>query len=324
MSLLPWVGVFILSLITLLKSAEWFTDTAEKVGLHFKLSPFIIGVTIVAMGTSLPEIATSIIAVLNGHSEIVIGNVVGSNIANILFVLSITAIIAGPLVINKNIIRVDLPILLGSSVLLYITTLNGHFNYLDGIISIVVLITYLAYNATSEHKVEKKELRELSLKKTKEKKRLKKDHLALKYPLYLAASGAVLYLSANYTIESVIKISEFLKIGTELIAISAIAIGTSLPELAVSLAAAKKGKVDIAIGNITGSNIFNALGVMGVSSIFGPLEIPNNFVQITIPILLTITILYIFVTIEKHISKWEGITLLLIYVAFMGKTFGLI
>ncbi len=324
MELLSWIGIFVLSLLALLKSADWFTQTAEKIGLHFKLSPFIIGVTIVALGTSLPEIATSVISVIGGHSEIVIGNVVGSNIANTLLVLGFTSVIGGCLVVNKNIIKVDLPILLGATAMLYITTLDGNFTYIDGILSLLALATYLVYNATSEHRVEEKEMREISKKKVKEIKESKKDHLHIKYPFILIGSGILLYFSANYTIESVVKIAEFLKIGTDLIAISAIAIGTSLPELAVSATAAKNGKSDIAIGNITGSNIFNALGVMGISSIFGDLHIPSNFITTTIPILVVVTILYTFVTMEKHISKWEGITLLLLYTAFMGKTFGLI
>lgn len=324
MELLPWIGIFIISLIALLRSAEWFTQTAEKIGLHFKLSPFIIGVTIVALGTSLPEIATSVISVLNGHSSIVIGNVVGSNIANILLVLGFTALIGGPLTVNKDMIKVDLPILLGSTVMLYITTLDGNFTYLDGSISFCALITYLVYNASSGHKVEKNVIKEIQKKKAIENKLQKEDHLQIKYPIILIVSSALLYFSADYTIQSVIKISEYLNIGTDLIAISAIALGTSLPELAVSVSAARKGKTDIAIGNITGSNIFNALGVMGVSSLFGNLEIPTEFIITTIPILLMITILYIFSTMARHISKWEGVTLVLLYVAFIGKTFGII
>lgn len=313
-----WIGIFVVSLIVLLQSAEWFTNSAEKIGLHFKISPFIIGVTIIALGTSLPEVATSIISVLDGHSEIVIGNVVGSNIANILLVLGVSAIIGGLIKIEKNIIDIDLPILFGSSLILYITTLDGNFTYIDGILSIAALIIYLLYNANSGHKVEKASIKEISKKMKKESKK----PLGLKDPAILLISGLLLYLSAEYTIDSVIKISEFLKIGTELIAVSAVALGTSLPELAVSATAAKKGKFDIAIGNITGSNIFNALGVIGVSSFFGPLKIPTQFIEVTIPILLFITILYIFVSMEKRVSKWEGYILVLLYIAIIAKTFG--
>ncbi|NIA01747.1 MAG: sodium:calcium antiporter, partial [Nitrospirae bacterium] len=145
-----------------------------------------------------------------------------------------------------------------------------------------------------------------------------------KYPIYLLISGIALYFSADWLIHSVVKLSEVFNVGTEIIAVSAIAVGTSLPELVVSIVAVKKGKVDIAIGNVTGSNIFNALGVMGIPALFGTLTIPSGIIAFTIPALLLTTILYLFVTMDKQVSQWEGITLLVLYIAFMGKILGLI
>jgi len=324
MSILQWTGLFILSLAALLKSADYFTDTAEKIGLHFRIPSFIIGVTIIALGTSLPEIATSIISVLQGHSEIVIGNVTGSNIANILLVLGGAAVVGKLLVVDKDIINIDLPILLGSTIMLFVTTLDGIFTYIDGILCLLALITYIVYNIKSQRKVDPKEARDLSKMKKEEKAKEKKEKLSTKYPIILILSGIFLYFSADFTIQSVVELSKIFNIGTDIIAVSAIAIGTSLPELIVSITAARKGKIDLAIGNVTGSNIFNALGVMGVPAFFGTLTISDDMLSFTIPALLFVTILYVFVTMDKQISKWEGITLLLLYVAFMGKTFGLI
>ncbi|MFH1218811.1 MAG: calcium/sodium antiporter [Candidatus Peregrinibacteria bacterium] len=324
MEILTWSGAFVVALAVLIKSADYFTDTAEKIGIHFRIPPFIIGVTIVALGTSLPELATSIIAVFQGHSQIVIANVVGSNIANILLVMAIAAIVGKHLYVNKDIINIDLPIVLGSVILLFLTTLDGKFTYIDGTLCLLGLLTYILYNIKSHRPVQAKAKEDLSKIKRTETKKDKKDGLHIKYPLILLASGTVLYFSADYTITSVIKLAEIFKVGTEIIAVSAIAIGTSLPELVVSAVAAKKGKADIAIGNVIGSNIFNILGVMGISAFFGTLTIPAEMITFTIPTLLFVTILYIFVTMDKQISQWEGITLLLLYVAFLGKTFGLI
>lgn len=328
---LKWAALFIIALAALLKSADYFTAAAEKIGLHYKIPPFIIGVTIVAIGTSLPEIATSLIAVFQGHSEIVVGNVVGSNMANILLVLAITAIVGKMLKVDKDIINIDLPILLGSTILLFIMSLDGKYGYIDGIISIATLATYIIYNIKSHRQIDPSDLKDLNKKKEeleKEEKQLKKivkkERISYKYPVILIASSVGLYFSADWTIFSVIEISKIFKIGTELIAISAIAIGTSLPELAVSVVAAKKGKADIAIGNVTGSNIFNALGVMGIPSLFGTLTISPEMISFTIPALIFTTILYVFTTMDKQISQWEGITLLLLYIAFMGKIFGII
>jgi len=324
MGIIEWSGLFIISLAVLLQSAKYFTETAEKIGVHFKIPPFIIGVTILAIGTSLPEIVTSVSAVLQGEPELVIGNVAGSNMANILLVLAITAIVGKHLVINKDIKNIDLPILLASTILLFITTLDGKFGVMDATLSLLTALTYIVYNIKSGRRIEHKDLKEISKLKQEEKKKIQKDGLHYKYPLVLLASGTFLYFSAEWTIRSVVEISTIMNIATEVIAVSAIAIGTSLPELVVSVVAAKNGKVDIAIGNVTGSNIFNALVVMGIPALFGTLTISADMIAFTIPALVFTTILYFFITMDQQISQWEGVTLLVLYVAFIGKTFGLI
>ncbi len=324
MEILLWSGLFIISLAFLLKSADYFTETAEKIGLHYKIPPFIIGVTIIALGTSLPEIATSISAVLKGTPEIVIGNVTGSNIANILLVLSVTVIVAKKLKVDKDIIKIDLPILLASTILLFLTTLDGEYTYIDGLISILTLITYTIYNVKAHRKIDSDELKDLKKLEKSEKKEIKKEKLPVKYPIILLISGTIISIASAYVIDSVVNLANLLKISEEIIAISAVAIGTSLPELATSVVAAKKGKADIAIGNVTGSNIFNTLGVMGVPAFFGTLIIPPDMISFTIQALLFITILYVFVIMDKEISQWEGVSLLMLYIAFLGVTFGLI
>lgn len=326
MDILQWAALFVISLTVVLKSAEFFTESAEKIGVHFKISPFVIGVTIVAFGTSLPEIVTSISSVIQGHSEIVIGNVAGSNIANILLVLGATAIAGKHIVVNKDIINIDLPIILGSTILLFIMTLDQQITYVDGIILLLGLITYIVYNVKSQRPLAEKESKDVTKLKKQQIAKLKKRStpLKLKHPLILLISGTFLYFSAEFTILSVVRISEILQVATDLIAVSAIAIGTSLPELVVSIAAARKGKVDMAVGNVMGSNIFNALGVVGASSLVGVLEVSNQMISFTIPALVLVTVLYVFTTMDKQISQWEGVTLLLLYVAFIGKIFGLV
>ncbi len=324
MDILQWLALFVIALAVVIKAAQVFTDTAEKIGLHFRIPSFIIGVTIIALGTSLPEIATSIISVFQEHPEIVIGNVVGSNIANILLVLAIAAIVGKNLIVNKDIIKIDLPILLVSTVFLFVSTLDGAFSYIDGTLALLMLATYIVYNVKSHREVEDKEKRDISKLKKEEKAKEKKDRLAIKYPILLVISAIFLYFGSDFTVTSVVKISEIFNVGTEIIALTAIAIGTSLPELVVSVGAARKGKIDLAIGNVTGSNIFNALGVMGIPSMFGTLTIPPDIITFSIPALLFVTIIYVFVTMDKEISSWEGITLLILYFAFIGKTIGII
>jgi cation:H+ antiporter len=319
MEILQWSILFVVALAVLIKSADYFTNTAERIGLHFKISPFIIGVTIIALGTSLPEIATSIMAVLNNQSEMVIGNVVGSNLANILLVIGTIAIIGKSISFERDILHIDLPILIGSTILLLITTADGQFTYKDGIICLVGLITYMLYAAKSQRKLGEEEMKDI-----RELKKEERGPVPFKYFFILIISGTFLYLGAEYTIKAVVELSEIFNIATEMIALSAIAIGTSLPELAVSISAIKGKKIDMAIGNITGSNIFNVLGVMGIPALFGTLHISPQMISFAIPVLVVVTILYAFTTMNRKISAWEGMIFILIYITFLGKTFGII
>jgi len=313
LSLLIWVGIFAISMAALVKASDYFTDSAEKIGLHLGLPAFIVGVTIVAIGTSLPELISSIFAVLKNSSEIVVGNVVGSNITNIFLILGIAAIVSKKkITIGYELIHVDLPLLLGSSFLLSLTVLDGIFTLQEGLLCIAALVLYLLYTANTEKKHEDVEIKK-EMKDEFEKK------FSLRTLVVLVVSAIFIYLGAEYTIEAVVKLSEMLAIGKEIIATSAVALGTSLPELAVTVAAARKGKPEIAVGNVLGSNIFNSFGVMGVSALIGNLIVPSSILHLGLPVMLIATLLYFFITHDKEITKWEGWLLLIFYIFFIGK-----
>lgn len=315
MSLFLWIIVFLASLCVLIKASDYFASSAEKIGLYFGMPAFIIGVTIVAVGTSLPELVSSIIAVLKGSSEIVVGNVVGSNVANIFLILGITAIIGKNLNIVYNLINVDLPLLIGSAFLFAVMIWDGSFTRPEALLCIAGLVVYFCYtiSLTSSSKT-KTETGQESAEKKK---------LGWKTPAILAASPIFIYVGARYVIESVINISEILNIGKELVAISAVALGTSLPELTVTITAAKRGRSEIAVGNILGSNIFNTFGVMGISGLIGTLIIPPSILTFGLPMMIIATLLYLFITQSKQISQWEGWLLIIFYVLFIGKVFDL-
>jgi cation:H+ antiporter len=312
--ILIWIGVFILSIAVLVKSSDFFTEQAEKIGVALKMPPFIVGILIVSVGTSLPELVSSIIAVINNNPEIVAGNVMGSNIANILLVLAIAAIAGKKLVIHHP-IQKDLPFLIGSAFLLAITCYDGLFTLPEAILSIVSIIIYFRY-LYKRNKIEEKQI------KLEVKEHVQKERIKLLSWLKLIASGFFIYLGAQFTIESVINISNFLNIGTEIIAVTAVAIGTSLPELAVSISAAKKNNPGIAIGNVLGSNIFNSLAVMGIPALISPLVVTQSIIAFTIPIMVISSILFYFITTQKEVNRWEGAFLLVFYIFFIGKLFG--
>jgi len=314
-SLLLWIIVFIISLAALIKASGYFTESAEKIGLFFGISAFIVGVTIVALGTSLPELITCVIAVLEESSEIVIGNVVGSNIANIFLVFGITAIVGKKMTITHNIVKVDLPFLAGSAFLLTAAAWDGVFNAQEGILCIVAIVSYLLYTANTREKQGNIEIKE------EIKEAAKEPRLAWTTWVVLVVSAVFIYLGAKYTVVSIIKLSEILKIGKEVIAVSAVALGTSLPELAVTVSAARKGKTGIAVGNVLGSNIFNSLAVMGIPALMGTLVVPQSIIAFSLPVMLIATFLFVLITQDKEVSQWEGWLLLVFYVFFIGKLF---
>ena len=322
-----WLGIFIISLAVLIKASDYFTNSAEKIGLWLGMPTFFIGVTIVAIGTSLPELISSIIAVLNGTSEIVIGNVLGSNIANIFLILGIAGIIAKKeLKLSRSLLHVDIPFLLGTSFLLAIMIWDTVFTFVEGLILLFVLVIYSIYLIKSrEHpdKEVRKQLRGVKGELANHSINKSTKGLPLKVWIILLVSLIGIYFGARFTVESVIELSTLLGIGSEIIAVSAIALGTSLPELAVTFSAAKKGKPEIAVGNVLGSNIFNTLAVMGIPALFGTLVIPSSMIYFSLPVMIIATLMFFFITINKEITKWEGWLLIVFYGLFIGKVFNL-
>lgn len=310
LSQLIWLAVFALSLLILIKASDYFTSAAEKIGVFFGIPTFIIGATIVAFGTSLPELVTSLIAVFNNSSEIVAANVIGSNITNILLVLGIVTITCGKIKINFNIIHIDLPFLIGSSFLLAIAIWDGQFDLFDTFLFLSALTVFIWYTMTKREKQERNHEDSENEKK-----------IIVKALVTLVLSCLFIYLGARYTIESVIKLAEILKVEKEIIAVSAIALGTSLPEVMVSLSAARKGNAEMAVGNILGSNIFNSFAVMGIPALFGTLVIPASILTFALPVMIIASILFYVICNDNEVSLWEGWMLIIFYVFFIGKLF---
>jgi len=312
---LLWFGIFAVSLFILLKASQYFTDSAEKIGLMLGISHFIIGVTIVSIGTSLPELVSSIVAVIDDSSEIVSGNVLGSNIANIFLILGIASIIGGRFKIKTNLLPVDLPIMMTSAFFLALTIWDGVFSFGEAILFVASFIIFILYAANSG---------KTSSKATKETEESEKIPFRVKPVLVMILSAVFVYLGATYTIEAVIKISEIFHVGAEIIAMSAVAIGTSLPELAVTISAVKKKNPEMVVGNVLGSNIFNAFAVMGIPGLISELDVPGSLISVGLPVMLAASILFLVVIVDRQVSKWEGWMFLVFYGFFLGKIFNLL
>jgi cation:H+ antiporter len=312
--MLIWIAVLVLSLGVLVKASDWFTASAETIGRAFGLPTFVIGVTIIAFGTSLPELVSSVIAVIDGASEIVVGNVAGSNIANLLLVLGLTGVVAGHLRVYYEVLSVDLPFLAGSAMFLAMVAWDGTVGRFEALLCLSGLAIYLGYALTSRPV------------RTAEEEENDKSAagLSVRTALVLIASGGLIYLGASFTVRAVIELAALAGIGTEVIAASAVALGTSLPEVTVTIAAVRRGQAELAVGNILGSNIFNVFAVVGISGLVGPLHVPASLLEFALPLMIVATLLTFFSIMERELTKWEGWLLLLFYVYFIGALFGLI
>ena len=327
-----WIIVFIISLAVLVKSAGWLLSGAERIGLAIGLSPFIVGVTIVGLGTSLPELISSFIAVFEGVPEIVVANAVGSNIANILLVVGLSTVIGRRLVVTKNLIDLDLPLLAIGTTLMIGVAWDREVTFLESVILLITYGVYFAYTILHRDDVKTEEDTELAvfIKKNSayiskvSKKIAEIPKIALRDFALLAAGASGLFLGAKYLVESVINLSDMFNIGAGVIAITAIAIGTSLPELIVSVRAAVQRKSEIALGNIFGSNLFNMLVVIGLPGLFTTLPLDEKTFSIGLPVMAAATLLFVVSGISRRIHMWEGAFYLILYVFFIGKLFNLL
>ena len=295
-----------LGFVLLVKGADWFVDGAAGIANKFKIPQLIIGLTIVAMGTSAPEAAVSISAALKGSAEITIGNIVGSNILNILIILGLTAVIT-PVAVAKSTIRVDIPFMLAISILLLVQGLDGSVTLLDGIVLLVVFAGYLTYLVVNARK-NPEQLEEEQI----------KNQSIWMCLLWTAIGLVAIILGSNFSVDAASSIARILGLSERFIGLTIVALGTSLPELVTSVMAARKGNADIAIGNIVGSNIFNILFVVGLSSVIVSVPFASAFIVDMIVAIGAGVLLWIFSLHKKKLIPIHGVVFLLAYAGYFA------
>ncbi|MBA2711382.1 MAG: calcium/sodium antiporter [Tatlockia sp.] len=300
---------FVLSLIALLWSANHLVSGASGVGQHYRLPPLLIGLTLVALGTSAPEIMIAIRASWEGLNDIAIGNAIGTNIANIGLVLGLTALLK-PLKLNSTLMRREFPLLFLVMLFTYSIMLNGYLNVLDGclfLIACVSLILYFIYITRKNRPIKEFEMAGLN-------KRPFKLHI-----VSLVVGLIVLPISARYLVHSCVDIGHLLGISDLIMGLTVVAIGTCLPELVTSIVAAVKGADDIAVGNILGSNMFNLLAVMIFPSIIHPAAISNAVLWRDIPVMFITTLILLWINYhnKERMTRWHGGILVLVYCCYI-------
>ena len=312
------VLLFLFGLILLVAGAEALVRGASLLALSVGMSPLVIGLTVVAFGTSAPELAVSLQSAASGSADLALGNVVGSNIFNVLFILGISALIA-PLLVAQQVVRQEVPVMIGVSLLLLALALDGRIGRGDGALLLGLLIVYtafLAYQSRRQHRRGDASLPDGVPGPSKGWD----SHPAMQLLLIVAGLG-LLVLGATWLVDSAVSFAQYLGVSELVIGLTIVAAGTSLPEVATSIIAALRGQRDIAVGNVVGSNVFNILGVLGLSSLVtsSGIGVAPSVLAFDLPVVIAVAIacLPIFFT-GNLIARWEGGLFLGLYAAYMA------
>jgi cation:H+ antiporter len=309
---------FIGGLVILILGADLLLRGATRLAAAFGISPLAIGLTIVAIGTASPEIAVSLQAAISGQGDLTLGNVLGSNIFNILFILGITAIVA-PIVIAEQLIRMDAPIMLAASLLVLALALDGNLGLLDSSILLFCLVAYTIFALRQSRAESKKVQNEYAEEFAQKEPRTTKNTL-INIFLILLGLG-LLAVGSRWLVDSAVVIARALRVSELIIGLTIVAVGTSLPEVTTSVIAALKKESDIAVGNAVGSNIFNLLGVLGSGALLAPGGIPvaTNILQFDFLVMIFVALVSLPIFyIDNRISRVEGGLLLAYYIVYMA------
>jgi len=302
----------ILGLVALIVGGEFLVRASIKLALRLKVSALVIGMTVVSFGTSAPELLVSIEAALSGHPDVSIGAVIGSNISNLGLVLGITVIIF-PIVVNKDSIKIDWPLMMLASILFYFFALDEQLVFYEGVVlfSILVLFTTWLMLRSRKESLVIDELKEVAEKNA---------NASIWKDILLLCLGLIgLYYGAEWLIESVVVIARDFNISEKFISVSIVAFGTSLPELVTSTVAAFRRETDISIGNLVGSNVFNIMAILGITSMVHPVRINPSINSFDVYYMLAISALLLpLMLLKKKLNAPKGVILLVLYVVYIG------
>jgi cation:H+ antiporter len=310
--------VLVAGLGLLTAGATLLVRGASRLAVAFGISPLVIGLTVVAYGTSTPELAVSARAALAGQADIALGNVVGSNIFNVLFTLGISASIV-PLVVAQQLIRLDVPIMIGASLLLLVLALDGVLTRLDGLVLLVGLVAYTAFVIRQSRDETEGIVAEYAARYGETGKSGRASHALVQVAAVVIGLGC-LVLGARWLVDSAVVLARTLGLSELVIGLTIVAAGTSLPEVATSIVAAVRRERDIAVGNVVGSNIYNVLAIAGLSSVVAPAGIPVTRAALgfDIPVMTAVAIACLPIFFSGHrIARWEGALFLGYYAAYV-------
>lgn len=313
------VVILLIGFVLLIKGADYFVEGSSSVAKRLRIPTIIVGLTIVAMGTSLPELAVSVTASLANNNEIAVSNVIGSNMFNLLVVCG-TCTLFAPLAISKSTLKSDFPISIGCAILLLVMGILGKtVGRLDGVILLVFFITYIAMLVRQALKARASSNSNVVYDEENDEVNNIPVWLSL---IYIVGGVVAIKFGGDFVVDGASNVAGVLGMSQTLIGLTVVAVGTSLPELVTSIVAGRKGEVDMALGNVIGSNIFNILFILGTAGAISPMSFINEKVRfdnvVDITVLIVVSILtYVFAWSRKKIEKKEGILMIVIYAVYM-------
>ncbi|MCM8611613.1 calcium/sodium antiporter [Accumulibacter sp.] len=309
--------LFGLGLVALIAGAQVLVRGASKLALSFGISPLVVGLTVVAFGTSAPELAVSLRSSFAGQVDIALGNVVGSNIFNVLFILGLAALIS-PLVVAPQLIRQEVPIMIGASLLVLALAFDGQVGRVDGGLLFGLLLGYTLFLVRQSRRESRATQAEYGAQEVLSDTAAWDRHWGVQ--LLLIAGGLVLLvIGAGWLVDAAVSFARILGLSEAVIGLTIVAAGTSLPEVATSLVATWRGERDIAVGNVIGSNTFNLLGVLGLSALLAPAGLPVGAAMIAfdLPVMIAVALACLPIFFSGHlIARWEGALFFAYYVAY--------
>jgi len=304
-----WIIYLVIALFALVRGSGMFVTGAKQIGASLGMSQFTIGVLIIGFGTSLPEFASSVAAAIQGSTEIVVANAVGSNITNILLIVGMLAVVSGGVIIKRDLIKTELPVFFISTALFVAIAFDGSVDRIEALLLLGTFASYVWYLFVDSGGDDSAESAKASSRPDLEKKSI----------LFIIIGVAAVVVGAHFTVEMVVNIATALKVPLGLVSIGAIALGTSLPELFVSLRSIKDGEAEMAIGNIFGSNAFNMLIVVSVPALITPLVADEVVMGLGLKILMVASLIFFVLGLARHVMRWEGMMMLLFFLFFVVK-----
>ena len=307
------IGLLIIGLFALIMGGDFLVRGASSIALRLHMTPLVVGLTIVAFGTSAPELLISLSAALSGSPDLAMGNVVGSNICNLALVLGVTILI-GPVRVRADSIKIDWPVTMGSSLLLFYVVKDNLLSIYEGIFFVTILLTYTFFiirKSRIKMKAEIEMEKELNVPDLPSKNLMKDIGTIL-------VGTISLYFGANWFVIGAKELAIFLEVSHRVIGITIVALGTSLPELVTSMVASFKKETDLALGNLLGSNIFNVLSILGITSIVKEIHVSDVIHQVDMLWMLGITLLILpLMLFQRKLARTDGVILLLLYVYYI-------